>query len=53
MQIEVSVIKHKRRMANSVDPDETTHYKPSHLDLHCLDRHLSWSAGLEGLTSFG
>ena len=22
-------------MANSVDPDEMAHYKPSHLDLHC------------------
>ena len=22
--------------ANSVDPDETAHYEPSHLDLHCL-----------------
>ena len=27
-------------MANSVDPDETVRYKPSHLDLHCLHRHL-------------
>ena len=23
-------------MANGVDPDETAHYEPSHLDLHCL-----------------
>ena len=23
-------------MANSIDPDETAHYEPSHLDLHCL-----------------
>ena len=23
-------------MANSVDPDETARYEPSHLDLHCL-----------------
>ena len=22
--------------ANSVDPDETAHYEPSHQDLHCL-----------------
>ena len=22
--------------ANSVDPDETTHFEPSHQDLHCL-----------------
>ena len=38
------------RIANSVDPDETFHYKPSHLDLHCLPRYLFWSAGLKGLT---
>ena len=23
-------------MADSVDPDETAHYEPSHVDLHCL-----------------
>ena len=23
-------------MANTVDPDETAHYEPSHLDLQCL-----------------
>ena len=23
-------------MANSVDPDETARFDPSHLDLHCL-----------------
>ena len=23
-------------MSNSVDPDETAHYEPSHLDLLCL-----------------
>ena len=23
-------------MSNSVDPDETAHYEPSHLDLSCL-----------------
>ena len=33
------------RMANNVDPDEMAHYEPSHLDLHCLQRYLSWSAG--------
>ena len=26
-------VKNYHRMANSVDPDETAHYKPSHLDL--------------------
>ena len=25
-------------MSNSVDPDETAHYKPSHLDLSCLQK---------------
>ena len=35
------------RMANSVDSDETAH-EPSHLDLHCLQRYLYWSAGMKG-----
>ena len=38
-------------MANSVDPDETARYKPSHLDLHCLYRHLHWSAVLKGIST--
>ena len=38
-------------MVNSADPDETAHYKPSHLDLHCLQSYLYWSAGIKGLTS--
>ena len=25
-------------MSNSVDPDETAHYEPSHLDLSCLQK---------------
>ena len=25
-------------MSNSVDPDETAHYEPSHLDLCCLQK---------------
>ena len=37
------------RMVNSVDPDEMAPYEPSHLDLHCLQRYLYWSAGMEGL----
>ena len=37
-------------MANSVDPDETAHDEPSHLDLRCLQKYLSWSARLKGLT---
>ena len=27
-------------MANSVDPDETAHYEPSHQDLYCLHSYL-------------
>ena len=26
----------KGKKANTVDPDETAHYEPSHLDLQCL-----------------
>ena len=37
----------KNRMANSVDPDETAHDEPSHLDLHCLHRYLFCSARLK------
>ena len=37
-------------MANSEDPVETAHYKPSQLDLHCLQRYLHWTAGMKGLT---
>ena len=37
------------RIANSVDPDETAHYEPSHLDLHCLQRYRVWFTTLEGL----
>ena len=25
-------------MSNSVDPDETAHYEPSHQDLRCLQK---------------
>ena len=32
-------------MANSADPDETAHHKPSNLDLHCLQRYLYWYTG--------
>ena len=35
-------------MANSVDPDETARYEPSHLDLRCLQRYLVWCAGFKG-----
>ena len=37
------------RKANSVDPDETAHYEPSHLDLHCLKRFVYLSAGMREL----
>ena len=37
------------RIANSVDPDMMTCYKPSHLDLHCFYRYLFGSATLKGL----
>ena len=33
-------------MANRVDPDETARYEPSHLNLHCLPKHLCWYTGL-------
>ena len=48
-QIGVS-IKNQNRMANSVDPDETAHYEPSHQDLRCLQKQMVWSAVLKGLT---
>ena len=38
-------------MANSVDPDETARYEPSHQDLHCLQRYLYWSSGMKELKS--
>ena len=39
-------------MANSADPDEMASYKPSHLDLHCLQRYVYWSVGMKGLKHF-
>ena len=45
VKIEVSVCNEKGGMTNSVDPNET-----AYLDLHCLRRHLCWSAALKGLT---
>ena len=41
------------KMPNSVDPDETAPYEPSHQDLHCLQRYLYWSIGLKGLIMGG
>ena len=37
-------------MANSVDPDETAQFEPSHLYLYCLQRYMFWCAGLKGYT---
>ena len=36
-------------MAKIVDPDETTSYEPSNLNLHCLDWCLFWAEWLKGL----
>ena len=30
------LVKNQSSMANSLDPDETAHYEPSHQTLHCL-----------------
>ena len=32
-----------------VDPDEMADNEPSHQDLHCLRKYLTWSIGLKGL----
>ena len=38
-QLEISLyVKLKDWMSNSIDPDETAHYEPSHLDLRCLQK---------------
>ena len=34
-------VKNQNRMANSVDPDETAYYEPSHQELYCLIRLIS------------
>ena len=36
-------------MSNSVDPDETAHYEPSHLDLCCLQKPIIITCGSEGV----
>ena len=48
LHIGASVKNHSRK-ANDVDFDETAHNEPSHQDLHCLQKYLSWSSGLKGL----
>ena len=45
-------VKNLELMANCVDPDETAHYEPSHLELHCLHKHLFWSTRLKRLNDF-
>ena len=42
------LIKIINRMANSVVPDETALYEPSHLDLHCLHRYRNRCTGISG-----
>ena len=37
-------------MPNSVDPDETAHYEPSHLDLRCLQKPIIIAYGSEKVT---
>ena len=34
-------------MPNSVDPDETAHYEPSHLDICCLQKPIIIACGSE------
>ena len=34
-------------MSKSVDPDETAHYEPSHLDLRCLQKLIYFACGSE------
>ena len=34
-------------MPNSVDPDETAHYEPSHLNLRCLQKSIIFACGSE------
>ena len=43
-------------MSNSIDPDETAHYEPSHLDLRCLQKPVTGTCiiayGSERVTAF-
>ena len=38
-----------QRLEGTVDPDETAHYEPSHLDLQCLQIQLLLCLALYGL----
>ena len=40
-------------MTNSVDPDETAHYEPSHLDLSCLQKPIIIACGSEIVNNAG
>ena len=41
------ICKVARLNVNSVDPDETAHYEPSHLDLRCLQKPIIIAYGSE------
>ena len=38
-------------MSNSVDPDETAQYEPSHLDLRCLQKPIIIAYGSKRVTA--
>ena len=40
-------------MSNSIDPDETAHYEPSHLDLCCLHKPIIIACGSERVKGDG
>ena len=40
-------VRNQKRVLNSLDLDKTAHYKPSHLDLHCLQKYQVWIAELK------
>ena len=40
-------VKLKDGMSNSIDPDKTAHYEPSHQDLHCLQKPIVITYGSE------
>ena len=46
-------IKLKDWMSNSIDPDETAHYEPSHLDLCCLQKPIIIACGNERVKHHG
>ena len=45
-------VKLKDWMPNSVDPGETAHHEPSHLDLCCLLKHIIIACGSERVNPF-